>query len=140
MEVTNIDYIKKISDGQVIEITGWEEDIPFICKVKRVSLLNLVSKGRIPNSLLGPVMALFDGDKEKVDKIDAKQMADIIEIFCSGTLVNPSYEEVGDYLTDTQRTELFNFAQGGLKQLESFRNQREDTISDINSTRLQEEA
>lgn len=130
--VTSLEYIKNITNGTEVEISGWEEKTPFVCKLKRVSLLNLVGKGTIPNPLMGPVMALFDGDKAKIDKINAKEMADIIELFCKVTLVEPSYEDVEDSLTDVQRTEIFNYAQGGVSQLKSFRNQRANTISNNN--------
>ena len=105
--------------------------------MKRVSLLGMVSKGKIPNPLLGPVMAIFDGDKAKVDKINAKEMTDIIELFCKETLVEPAYSEVVDYLTDVQRSEIFNFSQGGLSMLESFRNKRTNLVADDNSKELQ---
>lgn len=135
--VTDLDYIKKISQGTEIELTGWEKDIPFVCKVKRVSMLGLVSLGKIPNPLLGPVMALFDGDKQKINKINAKEMSDIIEVFCKNTLLEPSYEQVKEVLTDQQRTELFNYAQGGVVQLEKFRNKRRNTVDNINVDGLQ---
>lgn len=119
--VTDLEYIKNISNGQEVELSGWEEGIPFVCKLKRISMLNLVAKGKVPNPLLPAVMNLFDGKKEKVNKVTAKEMTDIIELFCKETLVEPQYKEVSDYLTDLQRTEIFNYAQGGVRQLEKFR-------------------
>lgn len=138
--VTSLEYIKNVTDGTEVEISGWEDNIPFTCRLKRVSLLNLVGKGIIPNPLMGPVMALFDGDEAKIDKINAKEMADIIALFCKVTLVEPTYEEIDEYLTDVQRTEIFNYAQGGLSQLQTFRNQRKRLIGNNNVTGLQEEA
>lgn len=130
--VTSLEYIKKVTGGTEVDITGWENDTPFVCKLKRVSLLGLVSKGSIPNPLMGPVMALFDGDVEKIDKINAKEMSDIIELFCKATMVEPTYQDVEDFLTDIQRTEIFNYAQGGLSQLQTFRNQRANSDTNNN--------
>lgn len=134
--ITSLDYIKKISEGNEIEVSGWETGVPFICKLKRVSLIGLVSSGSVPNPLLPPVMALFDGNSEKIEKINAKEMSDIIELFCKNTMVEPKYVDVAEYLTDVQRTEIFNYAQGGLSQLESFRKQRTNIISNNNGDGL----
>lgn len=138
--VTSLEYIKKIAEGNEVEITGWEEGVPFVCKLKRVSLFGLVSEGAIPNPLLTPVMALFDGKKEDVKNISAKEMADIMEIFCKHTLVEPKYEEVREYLTDIQRSEIFNYSQGGLKMIESFRKNRENLIRNNDGKGLQDKA
>lgn len=135
--VTSLEYIKQVSAGNEVEIAGWEEGTPFICKLKRVSLIGLVSSGSVPNPLMQPVMALFDGNQEKIEKINAKEMSDIIELFCKNTMVEPRFEEVSEYLTDVQRTEIFNFAQGGLSQLATFRRQRANSISNNNSDGLQ---
>ena len=137
MAVTDLNYIKKIYEGTEVEISGWESDVPFVCKLKPVSLFGMINEGKIPNPLLTPVMALFDGKKDKIDKITAKEMTDIIDLFCRQTLVEPNYEEVKEFLTDVQRTEIFNYAQGGLKQLEKFRSERKRLVSDLNSDRLQ---
>ena len=118
--VTSLEEIKRLANGEEVELTGWNDE-PFVCKLKRVSMMNLVVKGNIPNPLLPAVSALFDGKKEEIEKISAKQMSDIIDIFCRSVLVEPKFEEVEDYLTDQQRTEIFNYSQGGLKRLEKFR-------------------
>lgn len=134
--VTSLEYIKKVTGGNEVEISGWETGTPFVCMLKRVSLIALVSNGSIPNPLMSPVMALFDGDQQKIDKINAKEMSDIIELFCKNTMVEPKYEEVQEYLTDVQRTEIFNFAQGGLSQLSTFRKQRTNLVGDNNGNGL----
>lgn len=136
--ITSLDEIKKIADGAEVEIDGWEPEVPFVCKLKRVSMMHLVSKGKIPNPLMPAVIALFNGKKDEVNKVDAKQMSDIIDLFCKATLVEPTYEEVEEFLTDSQRTQIFNYAQGGLKRLEKFRKDKGDTNSNLDSERVQE--
>ena len=43
--------LKKIAEGQEVELIGWGEE-PFVCKLKRPSMLGLVANGDIPNPLL----------------------------------------------------------------------------------------
>lgn len=62
--VTSLEYIKKIAEGSEIEIIGWEDDVKFVCKLKRVSMLNLVSSGAIPN-----FKSLTGKDYNYLDKI-----------------------------------------------------------------------
>ena len=47
MAVTSIEYLKKIAEGQEVKLTGWGEE-PFVCKLKRPSMLGLVANGDIP--------------------------------------------------------------------------------------------
>lgn len=119
--ITSLEEIKAIAGARELEIEGWEKETPFVCKLKRISLLELASKGKIPNGLMSTVMALFEGDKAKTDKIDVKDFAQVMDLFCEMSLVEPNYKEVKEYLTDNQKTQIFNYAQKGLKALEKFR-------------------
>jgi len=123
MAVTTLTSIKKLI-SQEVEIHGWDET-PFICKLKRLSILNLAGKGKIPNELLSTASNLFDGKKgEKNDNTDLKAMANLIDIVCNEALVEPTMDElagIGAELTDEQKMDIFNYTQTGVKKLKEFR-------------------
>ncbi len=108
---------------QIIDISGWEPGETIPVKVRRASLTSLITSGQVPNSLLkfayreeasAPVLS-----KENPTAV-AEAMA-LIDAVAKAVLLEPSWEEVGEFLTDNQKMDLFNYAQGGLKALESFR-------------------
>ncbi len=53
------------------ELIGWGEE-PFVCKLKRPSMLGLVANGDIPNPLLNAAYILFNGAKTTKDVINMK--------------------------------------------------------------------
>jgi hypothetical protein len=119
-QVTSFDKLKEKAQGMIIELPGWDDE-PFVCRVKRVSLLGLASQGKIPNALLGAADRLFNKPNPEVD---IKQQADIFNLFAKETLLEPTLDELNDIgleLTDMQKLILFNFTQEGLKVLERFR-------------------
>lgn len=124
--VTKLDEIIAMAGGREVNISGWEDGTFFTCKLKRVSLLNVASEGKIPNGLMSTVMQLFEGDKTKTDKINPAEMAKVVNIFCKEALVEPTFEEVNEYLTDNQRMDIFNYTQKGLKAIEKFRKEQTD--------------
>ena len=48
-------------------------------------------------------------------------MASLLRVFAKASLVQPSYDEIGDYLTDEQLMTLFSAMYGEVTDLESFR-------------------
>lgn len=62
----------------------------------------------------------FDPDEENM----MAQMFDVLELMAQETFVEPTYSEIKDAgieLTDEQMMFIFNYAQQGVKALESFR-------------------
>ncbi|MBE6067767.1 MAG: hypothetical protein E7211_08755 [Clostridium lundense] len=117
MEVTKLEDIK---NKAAIEVTlpGWDEE-PFICKLKRISVMDLSAQGKIPNTLLGTVSDLF-GKKLKIENGEGiKNMAETINLFCKCAMVEPTYEEVEGInpLTDDQRLAIFDFTQSGVRKI-----------------------
>lgn len=118
MSITNLDQIKKIAIPEV-EISGWNGEA-FKCRLKRVSMLDLLSKGKIPNSLLGAAQELFEGKKKENKENNLKEISQIIDIFAKNSLVEPTIEELENInvtLTDNQKIEIFNYCTEGLKNL-----------------------
>jgi hypothetical protein len=124
LKVTSLEDLKKMAEYDVIELPKFKQEMPFIAKVKRVSLLNLVRKGIIPNKLLSAAEELFYGKTSNKGNVDIKALTDVMFIMAENTLVEPSIkdlEEVGLELTDEQLVALFNYSQKGVEELESFR-------------------
>jgi hypothetical protein len=121
MKVTNIDDLKKLKEGEVIELPDFEEGTPFNAKVRRLSLLHLAKAGKIPNELLGAARELFEG----ATKSNLKNYADVIDIVIEIALVEPTYDDVKELLTDEQRIAIYNYTQLGVRGLLPFRKIKE---------------
>ena len=123
MAVTSVENLKKLSEGQEVELPGWDEE-PFICKLKRPSLLGLVEGGQIPNPLLNAAYILFNGAKTQKDVLNLKDQKEILDIVARAAMVEPTYQQLKDIgleLTDLQLLDIYNFTQLGVRSLISFR-------------------
>lgn len=131
MEITRIEDLRKMAEFDVIELPRFKKEIPFNAKVKRVSLLNLVKKGVIPNQLLSAAEELFYGKKSSTG-VDLKKLTEVMFVMAENALVEPSIkdlESVGLELTDEQLVALFNYTQSGLKEIEKFREKPKDNVN-----------
>jgi len=124
--ITSAEKFKQ-SAVQEVEIPGNEPGEVFTVKLKKVSILAIAGKGRIPNSLMSVVNKLFGmGGKATNDEVTEAsmqhitQMAELLHIIARESMVEPTYDEVGEYLTDDQLEAVFSFTQDGVKKLESF--------------------
>ena len=132
-KVTSLEDIKKLKakDGEAIELPGFDESTPFTARVKRPSLMELCNKGTIPNPLLAAAQRLFEGQMEKSTIVDyGEVMRKVVEV----ALVEPSYSEVEDVLTDGQIVVIFDYVLKGVVALLPFRQNRrairQDTLGD----------
>ena len=96
-------------------------------------MMQLISSGKIPNTLLSSAMDMFNGKTgEKMQKAsdnigDLKELVGMMNVIAEASLVRPSYKEIkslGIDLTDNQLMGLLMYSQGGIKALENFRNQQ----------------
>ena len=128
MAVTSIEKLKQLAKGQEVELQGWDEE-PFVCVLKRPSLLGLVENGDIPNPLLHAAYVLFNGSNDPKDQVNLKEANDLYRIIAKAAMVNPTYQEVVDAgleLTDLQLLEIYRFTQLGVQSLISFRTKQEN--------------
>lgn len=131
LKITSIDDLKKYSTGQIVELPPFAEGQPFVAKLTRPSMLNLVKSGKIPNKLLDSANSLFEGgaasalkSKTAIDEDTMTNLFDVIDVICEASFVQPTYKELKDngiVLTDEQMLFIFGYSQNGVKQLESFR-------------------
>lgn len=106
---------------RIIEIDGFEPGEKIAVRIKPASLLNLMMSGKLPNNLLGTVnelfeqkddtqaMQLFEQDENKI-----KDIMEIIDLVCEQSLVEPTFEEIKDVITDTQKMQIMAEAQGNV--------------------------
>jgi hypothetical protein len=92
-------------------------------------MLKLASEGKIPNALLGTANSLFSGGDEAKDVDNENMLPQILGVcveMAKATLLEPTYDEVvsaGLTLTDQQLMFIFNYTQGGVENLKSFRSE-----------------
>lgn len=106
---------------RIIEIDGFEPSEKIAVRIKPASLLNLLMSGKLPNNLLGTVNDLFERtEKDKPmelfeqDENKIKDIMEIIDLVCEQSLVEPTYEEIKDVITDTQKMQIMAEAQGNV--------------------------
>ena len=126
-KVTNVIDLKRYAAGQVVELPPFADGMPFVAQLRRPSMLFLAKTGQIPNTLLSKAGQLFNGGGAGLDADDANMLSDVYDIamvIVNAALVSPTLGEIheaGLELADDQIMAIFNYTQGGIKALESFR-------------------
>lgn len=125
--VTSMTDLKRYAAGQVVELPPFADGMPFIARLRRPSMLFLAKTGQIPNTLLSKAGQLFNGGGAGFDADDTNMLSDVYDIVMvviNAALVSPTIDEIheaGLELADDQIMAIFNYTQGGIKALESFR-------------------
>lgn len=133
--ITSMDEVRNKA-CQIVPLPGWEPGDTFNAKLRRASLLSLVQQGVVPNQLL-PLVYKIINEKGTFNPLsdsnpeEFMQFLEMLNAICKAVLVDPPYEEVGEYLTDVQRTAIFLYAQQGVRALESFRKQQGDAVASV---------
>lgn len=134
LNITSLEELKIMAQGEAIELPPFITGKRFIVRVRKPSLLNLIRKGVIPNKLLSAAEELFYGKKASVG-VDLKQLTDVMFIMAENAIAEPSVQDlnsIGLELTDDQLVALFNYTQGGIIELESFRKEQQNTECNSN--------
>lgn len=133
MEITSLETLKKVKKTFVMEFAAFEDGTPFIAEVKRPNLMNLISNNKIPNTLLTAAMKVFKtgiggAATSAMEDVKAlKELSNLMNVIAENTLVKPrlkDFKDIGLELSEAQLVEIMQFMQGGVKGLESFRNQQ----------------
>lgn len=99
-------------------------------EVKRPQLMSMMTQGKIPNRLLGVAALITNGksfEYKSEDEIEkAKELAEWVSFYCEICMVNPSYEDAKDSITDDQALSIYAWAVAPIGVLRSFRNKEED--------------
>lgn len=133
LKITSFDELVAVSKGEVVELPPFSKNQPFVARLKRPSILEMVKSGKIPNELLVEANNLFakgPGVVATEKATDPNMMSDmvaILEKLCEASFVEPTYrqiKEAGVSLTDDQMMFIFSYSQSGVKALKSFREKR----------------
>ncbi len=137
LQVTSIEEVKNQA-CRVVALPGWEPGETFNVRIRRASLLSLIQQGAIPNQLLPTIYKLLKEGADKGQDFDPRvdlgpdeleQFLEMLTAVCRAVMVEPAYDDVAEYLTDTQRNAIFGYAQPGLRALEPFRWRQELDIA-----------
>ena len=145
IKVISFEDLKKIKNGEIVPIEGFNGEGYVNVRLIRPSLLDLAAKGEIPNPLLSTAYKLFYGDKSDNDKDKKTSIADdgkIYNIIAEKALVQPTYkeiEEAGVMLNDAQLLQIWQYVQLGAKALDSFRKIYWNTENTENKQEVQTE-
>lgn len=142
-EILNIEELTKMAYS-VIEVPGFGAGDTIKVRVKKPSLMKLLSEGSIPNHLLGVATKMLGmKDEKKLEKTaieESKEIMQMFELYSEVCLVEPTYKEFKEIMTDQQKEYIFNWAMGDVADAETF-HQEEEVQSDNNDGKaLQEKA
>jgi hypothetical protein len=127
LQVTPIADLKAYMGGQIVELPPFAEGQPFVARLRRPSILSLITSGKIPNSLVKKASEMFASGSQAFDVSDNESMQDVfkvIDVLCNAAFVEPTYKQLlenGIELTDEQLVAVFSYTQQGVDALSSFR-------------------
>lgn len=122
-EILSIEQLKNMA-MPIIEIPDFEGTGTIKVRVQKPRLMVMASQGKIPNHLLGIVNTMMFGNKKEKKEVNITDVAKTYELYCRACLVEPSYEEIKDIITDDQMIAIFDWAMGDVKKLETFRSEQ----------------
>lgn len=130
-KITSFDELKRYSEGAIVELPPFSENQPFVARLCRPSVVDMMMDGTIPNELLETAFSLFEGGSEQEEEKsisdrlkESKETTDILRVIAEHTLVSPTYNDIlesGLQLNDTQLAAIYRYTQLGVENLKSFR-------------------
>ena len=136
MQVTSLEQLKNIKLSEIVELPSFEDGTPLIVEIRKPNMMQLITSGKIPNTLLNVAMDMFNGktgDKMQKASQSSKDLSELVKmmnVIAEASLVNPCYEDfktTGVDLSDDQLMAILMYSQGGVKSLENFRKQQAST-------------
>lgn len=136
-EILSIEQLKNMATT-IIEIPDFEGTGTIKVRVQKPRLIAMAAQGKIPNHLLGIVNNMMFPSKKEKKEPNIEEIAKIYELYCRACLVEPSYDEIKDIMTDEQMSAIFDWAMGDAKKLETFRSNKGNGSSDNNGEQVRE--
>ncbi len=127
-KVLSIEQLRKMAQT-TIDIPDFNNTGTIKVRVRRPRLMALAAEGKIPNHLLEIASTMVTGQSNKKGTeapLTIKNVAGMLELYCKVCLVEPTYAEFKDIMTDDQMEAIFDWAMEGMKQLDNFREDKED--------------
>lgn len=129
MSVVSVEAFKAKAT-RIIEIDGFEPNEKFEIRIKPVSMLGMIAAGKLPNNLLSTIDSLFAKSGSKVQNgvvdtsdmsaDDLKTVMSLIDAICKDCMIEPTFYDIGEYMTDTQKSQVMTEAMGGVNALIPF--------------------
>lgn len=128
MEITSFENLKEYAKGAVIELPAFAPDMPFVARLKQVDIADLIKHGKIPNPLMDTVNDMFYSQNSSGGTGNTLEntvdVVDMMTIFAREALIQPTMDEIeeaGMKLSMAQLSAIFQFTQGEVQNLKSFR-------------------
>lgn len=118
-----------------LDIPGLDGRQQITVKVQRPRILAMAAQGKIPNRLM-TVATRVIGGAAKSKEPSIKDIAETIELYCRACMVEPTFDEIKDIITDDQMSAIFGWATSEVDELASFRGDEEDGRSDNDGEEL----
>lgn len=138
--------IKEIQElalaGATIEIPDFQGTGGINIRVQQPRLMSMVQQGKIPNHLIAVATSMLTGGKikdadKKKDEEKLKLVDNTMELYCIACMVEPSYEEFKDIMTDDQKNTIFLWATGQISTLDTFRDYSADGENNTDGEKIQ---
>lgn len=132
MQVTSLETLRQIKRTDTVKLSSFDDGTEFIVEMKKPNMMQLITSGKVPNTLLSIAMQMFNGAtgelavKATEDAKTLKELVGMMEVLAEACLVTPSYSMLKENnidLTEPQLMDILTYSQGGVKALENFRNQ-----------------
>lgn len=142
-KATSIEELNRLSQGVVVELPPFTDGMTLRVRMRRPSILTMLSTGKIPNPLVSTAVSLFNRGGSGVDTKDPTQVKDLVglfHVFCEASFVEPTYQQIkeaGLELTDDQLVFVSNFVQAGTKALHTFRGKPQGARPHFNVPKVQ---
>ena len=133
MQITSIEQLQAIKQSEIVELPAFEDGTLFIVEIKKPNMMQLLTSGKIPNTLLTVATEMFNGKTGQVmgkaseDIKTLKELVGMMQVLAEASLVKPAYKDIKKanvQLTENQLMAILMYSQGGVKALENFRNQQ----------------
>lgn len=128
--IINIDELRAKA-VQELEIPGFIDGETITIRAQKPRLMAMMAQGKIPNPLMATVTKMMKGLGDR-GGTDMAEMVKVFEFYCKICMVEPTYDEMADIITDEQMMAIFNWAMGGVQGLEPFREEQKDVPGNYN--------
>lgn len=136
-KITTAEDLKRYSGGVVLELSPFSDSQPFVCRLKRPELLQVVRED-VPNELLSVAYDLFNPGKKENENNNrtAEQIfnenaetREVLECIAKATMVEPTFNDVegsGMKMTMLQLLDIYNYVNTGVENLKFFREDKKN--------------
>ena len=100
MQITSLEQLQAIKQTEIVELPAFEDGTPFIVDIKTPNMMQLMTSGKIPNTLLSVATDMFNGKTGQVmgkaseDIKTLKELVGMMNVLAEASLVKPTYKDI----------------------------------------------